>query len=326
MSGDASAGGPPVAPEGEMGGGAGPIPGARRGRLGSLAPGLFAAIAFGAATPAAKVFLEGASPFAAAGWLYLSSGIALTLVLAVLRPGPGERVGRRDLPWLLASVIVGGTAAPAAYVVGLALAPASVTSLLLNLELPFMIAIAVLLYRERLDRWRLLGAALVTVGGVLVTVLSLQEGGGGSLVGALWIGAACLGWALDSNLVRFLAHRSALDVARWKGIGGGLAGFTLAALSGAAMPEPSARFVLGGAAVGFVAYGLSLAAYVGSVRRLGAARTGMLFGTAPLFGLLGSALFLGEPIGLGALGPAALMLLGVGLLGMERRPPSETGA
>ena len=68
-----------------------------------------------------------------------------------------------------------------------------------------------------------------------------------------------------------------------------------------------------------VAYGLSLAGYVASVRRLGAARTGMLFGAAPLFGLAGSAWVLGEPVGWRELGAAALVLGGVTLLGIERR-------
>ncbi len=297
------------------------------GRFGRLVPGLFAAITFGAATPAAKVVTDGIPPAVAAGWLYLASGIALSIVLAVRPPRPEARVGRADLPWMLASICIGGIAAPVAFFLGLARAPASVSSLLLGLELPFTVGIAVVLFGERLDRWRILGAALVTAGGILVVVLSSRKEAedGGDLLGALWVGLACLGWAFDSNLMRFLAHRSPLDVARWKGLGGGLAGLGLAAAFGAEMPALTSRFLLGGAAVGVVAYGLSLSGYVASVRRLGAARTGMLFGTAPLFGLAGSAVFLGEALGLSSIGPAALILAGVALLGMERHPTSSGG-
>ena len=125
--------------------------------------------------------------------------------------------------------------------------------------------------------------------------------------------------------MRFLSHRSPLDVARWKGLGGGVAGLGLALAFGAEMPGLSARFLLGGAAVGVVSYGLSLAGYVASVRRLGAARTGMLFGTAPIFGLAASAVFLGEVLGPSSLGPAALVLAGVALLGIERHPTPPGG-
>jgi len=327
MAGVASPGAPSLPPPTVVGETSTPDSRVASGRLGRLVPGLFAAITFGAATPVAKVVTDGISPAVAAGWLYLASGIALSVVLAVRRPRPSARVGRADLPWLLASVAIGGIAAPVAFFLGLARAPASVSSLLLGLELPLTVGIAVLLFRERLDRWRALGAALVTAGGILVVVLSSRKGAedGGDLLGALWVGLACLGWAFDSNLMRFLAHRSPLDVARWKGLGGGLAGLGLAAAFGADCPVLTLRFVLGGAIVGIVAYGLSLAGYVASVRRLGAARTGMLFGTAPLFGLLGSAVFLHEGLGLSSLGPAALILAGVTLLGIERHPTSSGG-
>ena len=307
-----------------------PVPAAeRRARgLAHLLPGLFAAAAFGGATPAAKVLLDGVAPLWAAGWLYLASGAALSTLLAIRPPGAGRRVRRSDLPWLLASIAVGGVAAPVAFFLGLATGSASDVSLLLGVELPLTVGIAVLLFGERLDPWRVLGAALVTAGGGLV---AWRSGGassdllGGGLTSALLIVAACLGWALDSNLTRFLAHRAPLDVARWKGLGAGVAALGLAIGLGVDRPALTPRFLLGGAAVGLVAYGLSFAGYVASVGRLGAARTGMLFGTAPLFGLAGAVWFLGEPVGVRELVPAGLMLLGVGLLGMERRAAVAVG-
>jgi len=118
-----------------------------------VASGLGAAVLFGVSTPFAKLLLPFSGPFMLAGLLYLGAGIGLT-VIAPFRRADGE-------------------------------AP-----LLLNLEAPFTIGIAVLLFGESLARLEGIGAAAVVLGGV-VLASGPSEGSMHSL-GALAVGGAGL--------------------------------------------------------------------------------------------------------------------------------------
>ena len=170
----------------------------------SIAGALAAAALFGASTPAAKMLGAELHPFALAGLLYAGSGIGITLWilarhLADRRP---IRLGIAsvDLPWLAGSVLTGGVLAPGLLMLGLVTTQATVASLLLNLESVFTALIAWFVFRENFDRRIALGMALITAGGV---VLSMTPG---TLVqvdtAALLVGAACLFWAIDNNLTR----------------------------------------------------------------------------------------------------------------------------
>ena len=64
--------------------------------------------------------------------------------------------------------------------------------------------------------------------------------------------------------------------------------------------------------LGLVAYGISLALFVVSLRHLGSARTGAYFSVAPFFGAM-LALLLGDPLTWPLLAAAALMATGVWL-------------
>jgi drug/metabolite transporter (DMT)-like permease len=83
------------------------------------------------------------------------------------------------------------------------------------------------------------------------------------------------------------------------------------------MPRTAAW--LGGAAIGVVGYGLSLALFIGSMRRLGVARSAALFGTYPFVGVLASALVLGERLSPWTALAGVVIAAGAALLVIERR-------
>jgi drug/metabolite transporter (DMT)-like permease len=252
------------------------------------ASGLAAALLFGASTPAAKALTPHAGPLALAGLLYAGAGLGLALV-GVVRRSSEAPLRRSDAASLLVMVVAGGVVAPALLVAGLARISATSGSLLLGLETPLTILLAVAAFREHVG-WRELGgsAAVVAAGAVLAS----GPRGGGELVGALAIVGACALWALDNNVSQRLSLRDPVAVARWKSLAAGATSLALAAL--VREPLPALRASAAALATGCLGYGLSLVLYLVASRHLGAARQAALFATAPFFGAAVAVVALGE--------------------------------
>jgi drug/metabolite transporter (DMT)-like permease len=273
---------------------------------------LVAALLFGAGTPLAKQLLADVGPWLLAGLLYLGSGLGL-LLWRLLRRAPRVRLTRDEAPWLAGAIIAGGVLAPVLLMLGLAAMPASGASLLLNAEGVFTALLAWFVFRENFDRRIALGMAAIVAG-----ALVLSWPGEADFAGwwpMLMVLGACLGWAVDNNLTRRLALSDATWLASIKGLAAGMVNLALAFWLGASLPPvPQLAAAM---AVGFVAYGVSLALFVVALRHLGTARTGAYFSVAPFFGAA-LALALGEAVTLPLVIAGILMAIGVWLHLTER--------
>lgn len=268
--------------------------------------GLLAAMLFGAAAPLAKRLLADVSPLVLSGLLHLGAGAAAWLAGFRSR----DRFDANDWRWLAGVVLSGGVAGSALLMLGLSMTAASVSSLLLNLEAMFTALIAVAWFRERIGTREVVALVLVVAGAALV---SFEPGGTTrALYGPLCVAGACLAWGVDNNLTQKLSHRDPLLVVRYKGLAAGAASLAIGLLLGGKLPP--VRVLPAALTVGALGYGLSLACYVRALRTLGAARTGMLFATAPFAGALISVAFLGEPLEGTLVAAAAIMAAGVALL------------
>jgi drug/metabolite transporter (DMT)-like permease len=266
---------------------------------------------FGASTPLAKMLLgAGASPGLLAGLLYLGSGIGLSLFIGLKAVSGARRseapLRLADWPWLALTVICGGVIGPLLLMVGLAQTSPASTSLLLNAESLFTMAIAWIVFRENVDRRLLIGAFAILAGAAVLSWTSGPATGGS---GPFWVLGACLAWAVDNNLTRKLSNADPLQITAIKGVVAGAVNLAIALATGATLPSAA---VLGGAAcVGFLGYGVSLVLFVLSLRDLGAARTGAYFSTAPFLGALLSLALYHDPLSLRLLSAAVLMGIGV---------------
>lgn len=268
---------------------------------------LGAALLFGAGTPLAKLLLGGVSPWLLAGLLYLGAGIGLALYRTLThQPVVAMRsVGAR---WLFGAVAAGGVVGPVLLMFGLSAMPASGASLLLNAEGVFTALLAWFAFRENFDRRIALGILLIMAGTVVLSWPG--EAGFGQVWPALCVLGACFMWAVDNNLTRKVALTDATWIAALKGLTAGGVNLALAFALGARWP--SLPQTLAAMLVGLLAYGVSLALFVVSLRHLGSARAGAYFSVAPFFGAM-LALLLGEPFSV-PLGVAGiLMALGLWL-------------
>jgi drug/metabolite transporter (DMT)-like permease len=263
-----------------------PAPGLPRG----VASGLGAAVLFGLSTPFAKLLLPSSGPLMLAGLLYLGAGIGLTAIAPFRRTDREAPLRLGDLPTLAAMVVAGGIAGPILLLVGLARLPGGEASLLLNLEAPFTIGIAVLFFDEYLARREVVGAAAVVLGG-LVLASGPSEGSMRAL-GALAVSGAGLAWAIDNNLSQRLSLRDPVAVTRMKTLVAGGVNVTVAMAMGDRLPG---TIPLAGALLtGFLGYGLSIVLHLLALRHIGTARQAAYLATAPFIGAVASVPILGE--------------------------------
>jgi drug/metabolite transporter (DMT)-like permease len=281
----------------------------RRGQLAGLA----AALLFGCSAPLISTLTGTGSALSIAGLLYGGATLAL-LVVRLLRGTEAETpVGRQDWPALAALTLLGGVVGPLALVLGLARLSAASSSLLLNLEAVFTLAIAVLLGREHLGRRGLLSAGLTIAGAVVISEGSLSGANG---AGSALIALATLAWGIDNNLSQRLSLRNPIQIATIKAAGASVPMLALALLLGHSFP--ALPITLGLLAIGALGYGISIWLDLLALRDLGAAREAVLFSTAPFVGALFSLAILREPFTPQLLVAAVLMAAGVLLLLREQ--------
>lgn len=276
--------------------------------------GLLAAALFGLSAPLAKRLLGETTPQVLAGLLYLGSGVGLSGWRA-FRPATSEApISRSDLPTLALVAVTGGVVGPLLLMIGLTRVSAVAGSLLLNLEGPFTMTIAVLAFREHLGRYGIAAAVSILLGAAL---LRFQPGTfAADAIGMLCIAAACLAWAVDNNLTQRLSLKDPFAIVRIKALSAGAFNLTLGLVLGGRMPELQ---VVGLALLlGSFSYGASVVLDAYALRWVGAAREAAYFATAPFVGAIAAIVLFGEALRSFDLVAMLLMALGVAALLRER--------
>ncbi len=274
--------------------------------------GLGAAALFGLTAPLSKPLLEETGPLVLAALLYLGGGIGLLVFggarrILALHGSKEAALRRSDVPLLLGVVLTGGIVGPVLMLTGLERLSALGTSLLLNLEAPFTIVMALLVFREHLGRRELVGAAAI-VGGALL--LAIRPGElRGDWIGVAALSGACLAWATDNNLTQRLSLRDPVAVVVVKTLGAGGCMLAIALALGQRLPPAETTFVA--LLLGSAGYGLSIVLDLRALRILGAAREAAYFATAPFLGALASVVLLGDRLAPADWAGGAAMALGV---------------
>jgi len=251
-----------------------------------------------------------------AGLLYLGAGLGLSLAGLARRADDGReaRLRRADWAYLLGIIVLGGIAGPVLMLYGLERVSGFAGSLVLNLEAPFTMALAVVAFKEHLGPRGVLAAALVLAGAVVLTYAPGELGA--DWLGVLAIAGACLSWAIDNNLTQRLSLRDPVVVVRIKALGAGACTLGLALATGGKLPR--ANVLLPSLLVGVACYGVSIVLDMYALRLLGAAREAAFFATAPFLGAVAAIPLLGERPHATHVLSGALMAAGVVLLVRER--------
>lgn len=277
---------------------------ALRGTLLALA----SALAFGLTTPFVQRIVQRSAtgPFTTACALYLGASLAGALGRSRAEPP----VRREHVPRLLAVALAGAVVAPALLAWGLGRTSGTSGSLMLNLEAVATIALARMLYREHVGRRVAVAALVLAVGGVVLVVDRVHEGGGVSVLGLAAVALAACGWATDNALAKPLSSLDPASVVAAKGGLGAALSLVLALVF--REPVPPALAIGGLLLLGATGYGASLGLYLRAQREIGAGRTASVFASGPFWGAL-VAFALGEPASPLTGVAAAAMIAGLAL-------------
>ncbi len=273
-----------------------------RHSLAPLATGLLAAALFGAATPASKALLGSLTPFQLAGLLYLGAAVGvLPFTLRTRSLSLPARSSRITLLRLLGAIALGGILGPVLLLFGLQAASSASVALWLNLELVATAVLGLLLFHDPLTR-----RSAVAAGGTLLAavLIAAAERSAGLRAGTLVL-LACICWGIDNHLTALIDGLLPTQTTFWKGM---VAGSVNLAIGVALAPiVASLEIILMALALGALAYGMSIVLYIVSAQQMGATRSQVVFSSSPFWGVLLSALCLGES--LSALQVAAMLLI-----------------
>jgi drug/metabolite transporter (DMT)-like permease len=175
------------------------------------------AILFGVNSTLNKIALENVNPTIVAGMIYFVAGVFLSIIhlsplckkilTALDTPETEAKITKRDYRVLAFVIFSGSIVAPLLLLNGLNQTTAINSSLLLNAESLFTVAIAFIFLNERCGKGEYLGILILLFGVIFVTTngafqnLSLTE----HLIGNLLIIGACFFWGIDNNISKFLS-------------------------------------------------------------------------------------------------------------------------
>ncbi len=267
---------------------------------------LLSAALFGAATPLSKALLDSFSAFQLAGLLYLGAALGASVVAFKKGQTQPWRMDRRNMFRLSGAVLFGGVLAPLFLLFGLKVASAASVSLWLPLELVATAILGRWLFNDHLGMFGWLGMLGVVAASVLLCV---GEGTAGIKAGLLVL-AACACWGFDNNFTALIDGITPAQSTFWKGIVAGVINLGIGLSSQDWGGSTSTTF--GALGVGAFSYGASIILYITAAQNIGAARGQMFFASSPFFGVLLSAIFLGESISV--LQMVAIAGLGVSLV------------
>jgi len=218
------------------------------------------------------------------------------------RSSPRRRISRENAVRVVCVVVLGGGAAPVLMLSALAAAQASSVSLWLNLELAATAVLGALFFKDHLGSLGWVGVGGALLAGVLVTI---GEGSAGVLP-ALFVVLACACWGLDNNLTSLIDGLTPQEITLIKGFAAGAVNLVVGCL--AARSLPAAQPALASLALGAACYGGSIALYIACAQRIGAARSQVIFASAPFLGAAFSLALLAETPTLIKLAAAAILM------------------
>jgi drug/metabolite transporter (DMT)-like permease len=301
-----------------------PIPGNRKtmnDRKKALPAIIFSVLVWGFSFISIKVALTVLPPMTLGA---LRFAIALVFLFFIKRRiAPGEKIRRRDLPLLAGAGLFGVTFYFFFENNGVALVTVSEASITIG-SIPVITLLAERIggMVKRIALGRILGAALSIVGVCLVAGTSFTVSG--NILGYAYMGGAALCWVVYCFLTRPLFDRcSQIHIVFWQSVFGfiGFLPFALAEHSRWAMPGLSVALhtVFLGIFCSAIAYWL----YAKSLQDLGVALSAIFINFIPVVTAIAGFFLLGDRLHPIQWAGAALVISGVTLAMVERKPRDQ---
>jgi drug/metabolite transporter (DMT)-like permease len=273
-----------------------------------------------------KILLQDLDPLALSALVYCIAGIFL---FSVRFSGLNNRLmgildskdeaetfmTKRDYVVIIFTAISGSVIAPLIYLNGLNNITAVNASLLMNVEVLFIIIIGILILKEKFKKKELIGLILILLGTVLLATngdvanISIDES-----IGTLFVIISAFFWSMDTTFSKFLSNkRDLLMISATKCSIGGIILLSMALIFDVNLKVPLYHlpYLL---FIGLFSIGFTFVMILYSIRKIGSTRTGSLFPISSLFGAIFAFIILNEPFSFMQLLYGILMILGVFLI------------
>ena len=275
-------------------------------KIRSVLIGLLAGLLFGVATPLSKIILSQLNSFQLAGLLYLGAAIAFFPYIIKNRKIEVKALRQTGKKNYLGGVIFfGGILGPLFLMIGLKTANAMSVSIWLNMELVATAILGVLLFKDHLDRYTIVGILLTLCAGIIISSSESTSG----IISAVFILLACISWGFDNHFSAIIDGVSPQTITFVKGVFGGITNLTIGMFLN--NWEIQLNYIPAALLIGVFSYGISIVLYVTSAQNLGATRSQILFSTAPFWGIFAAWILLGEPLTLIVLISFSILVLGI---------------
>ena len=189
---------------------------------------------------------------------------------------------------------------------GLKSANSTSVSIWLNFELVATVLLGVLLFKEHLSIYALIGILFTLSSDIIISlnedVTSIRAG--------VFVLLACIFWGIDNHLTAVIDGISSKATTFIKGLVGGIVNIPLGMIFFDVTDLLQSQTVLT-IFLGMISYGVSIVLYVSASQIIGATRGQILFSTAPFWGIVGAAALLAEPINWTTIISFVLLTIGI---------------
>jgi len=231
------------------------------------------------------------------------------------------RVPWAALKWLCLAALIGSTLQYGLTFNGLRLLDASTTGLLVQAEAPFLTLVAAVAFGERLGLRRIAGMAIAFVG---IGLISGEPRIAGQELGVVLVLSGAFMWACGQSLIRWIGPLGGMTAIAWVSVMAApqlwLASFLVEDGQGAALREAGAQVWGTVLYLGIVMTALGYSCWYHVLGRYEVNRVAPFLLLTPVTSVLGGAAILGEALTPMILAGGAVVIGGVALLVIERRP------
>ena len=272
---------------------------------------ILSALCFGSISTLAKPTLDAINPLVLTCVIYLVASISLTPITLKKK----TLFQKNDLLLILGISIAGAVIAPLLFFYGLHMTSASNTAVISNVEIVFTVIIAILFFKEKINRIGYVGLIMVVVGTMVVTSnLQFSDSEFYLDIGSILVIGSGLFWAIDNNVSKILTKR--IDVLKIAQVKSGIGGIILLCIVFAMgipflIPYNEIPFVL---LLGVIGFALSLLFFLKALYIIGVVKTIVIFATSSVFGLIFAIVFLHERISVYQLIAICVMISGIYLI------------
>lgn len=277
---------------------------------------ILAAVCYSISAPVSKLLLDEIPPTFMAAMLYLGAGLGMILVNLFRSKqirNKEAHISKKDLPYTIAMVVL-DIAAPILLMTGMTMTNAATASLLNNFEIVATTIIALVIFKEAVDKRMWIAICFITLASILlsatnITSLSFSPG-------SIFVLLACICWGVENNCTRMLSLKDPLQIVVVKGLGSGFGSLLISIFIGEY--SVNVKYIVIALVLGFVAYGLSIYFYIIAQRNLGAARTSAYYAFTPFIGVGLSLIIFREIPTVSFVAALIVMIIGAYLAAFEK--------